>query len=198
MSTQNPLWFSNKLVKVGQWEVKWSWLLPPGALGNISAGKWINFTQLKSLSAARLCPSSCYMDTNARNTTPSFEISLISCLISCNQNAALQICNAYKSPLWNRELAVCVVIVAPINADGAISCIIPWQFLYCVMKRIWQSNHVFLAFSEQKSFLATCCSRIRSHRNIGENITVLLNHFASLYHKGAVTASSSSKGLCSF
>lgn len=59
MSTQTVHGSSNKLVKVGQWEVKWSWLLPPGALGNISAGKWINFTQLNSVSVVRLCPWSC-------------------------------------------------------------------------------------------------------------------------------------------
>lgn len=31
--------FSNKPVKMGQWKVKPCWLLPPGALGNISTGK---------------------------------------------------------------------------------------------------------------------------------------------------------------
>lgn len=52
---RNPCSFDN-FVKMGQWDVRWSWLLPPGAQGNIQAEDWINFTQFNSVSVVGLCP----------------------------------------------------------------------------------------------------------------------------------------------
>lgn len=73
--------------KMGQWDVKWSWLLPPrGAQGNILAEEWINFTQFNSVSVVGLWPWSCSLHATQTHM-PSFQICFPGWLPNYKQNA---------------------------------------------------------------------------------------------------------------